>query len=213
MIGETLAKLGISQAEMLELLTLDRKPYFWIGEGIAFHSEAIFRRRVTLPRESILNAMLLDYGILLVENTTAETDVFNVTLPAGLLGTLGGLVLDLWMHGLNNMGTTQTVTWRGYLGTTSLALPADSWGASASKRWISPQFGVRSTGDPASQYAWLLLGNEATFLAEGSMSENSELERTLKVTVQFNAASVNLEVTRFMALLRYIQPVALLPEA
>lgn len=209
MKGAVLAKLGITEAEFLELASLVPTPYSWVGDQARFDPIARFQQPPIMPWPTPLWPMHISHTSLLVENTVSETDVFNETMPGGLLAGHGGFILDLDIWGLNNSGGTRTVTWKGYYGATSIATPADSWGAGTSKRWQSVRFAVLSAGTPTSQYAWLAVTPENTIFGEGSMSEDSDSEKALRVTVTFSFASVSLEVTRVLSVLRYSEPIAL----
>jgi len=137
--------------------------------------------------------MDIDFTELLISNVSTEQDLYNLVIPGGTLGTTGALMLILEAYVFNN-NATNTITLRVRLGDSVAASVADSMTASTAWRYARMVLLLKANGAVNSQLVRFGTPLESTDTILATFSEDSTFDRTLRVTSQFDAASVNLQV-------------------
>lgn len=159
-----------------------------------------------------------------INNTTAETDLLNYSVPGNTLGT--GKVLRITMYGdyLNN-NTAGSIRWRIYYGATEIYQDLGSsaitdanrrpwtfvgylWARSATNSQAGA--GFISLGFPGG--ATTGIGDIATDeiltvdpLRTDNSAEDSTASKNYRVTVVLNAASTNISIRRTYAVVELLQ--------
>jgi len=144
-----------------------------------------------------------------VSATTTETDILSMTVTGGLLGTSNAVIGEI-----NGAGDTanqfqlrnsQTVTIRLKYGSTTVAslVLTNSSGVTFEAAFARIAFGIYAAGTTSSQDGYITLQsthNSSSFSSStisvassdsGSAAEDSTANKTLAVTVQYGASSVN----------------------
>ncbi len=154
-----------------------------------------------------------------IANTVVETTAYTFSVPGGTLGTTGALKLLIQADYLNNSGVNATPTIRAKFGATTLGSTAVVWATSANRRAVFIEVDLMALGATNAQTGTLrtTIGEAGTAGAPGSaaavagqgviismhnaVAEDSTLAKSLVVTVQHDAASVNVSFILRSALL------------
>lgn len=161
-------------------------------------------------------------------NTIAETDVVNVTVPGKLMNANGSLRLHIASgYILNNTGSTRTARMRHYIGgATQYDGGAANFGATASKQyWHDSWFHMKNqAATNANRYGegrmWDPIGTPTTGVGTGSigatggrwahattagdMAIDTSADFAIRMTWELNNASVNYEVSHIGGELIYV---------
>ncbi len=155
-----------------------------------------------------------------VENTVAETSIYSFSIPAGVLGTTGGIRLSLGGDYLNNAGVNRVLTIRVKLGATIVFSRAFQIVTGADRRkWYLNLWFLNSAVGAQKWFAdWYLSpalsdalsigtsGTEGGAKGAGvaSSTEDTTSARTLDVTAEHDAAAATVSIRKEMALLELL---------
>ncbi len=160
---------------------------------------------------------------LVVSDTSNETDIYNYTIPAGLLGTTKMVRLTLGGKYKNQSGAAYAITIRVYFGSTKIyddvssthvssanerCFFLDLWLANQNANNVQKMNGYLSMSDPAGTTAGLgdIADSSISWQSNirGEAAEDSSADKILKVTIQHGIANANTIFTRDYALLELL---------
>lgn len=180
-------------------------------EDAGQHDVAVTLTAADLGAQSILDRT----GVLNdIVNVNTEQTLYEVTIPAGRLGTDEGLAF--WLGGdlLNNSGANRTLTVKVYYGTTLMF--SDVTGNIGANAALRPWFmqgrfaALHSTSSQmflmyfeigattANSAGWGDVAGNSLFsrLIGGTASEDSTAAKSFKITVQWSLNDANLSIKR-----------------
>lgn len=157
------------------------------------------------------NTLLRDMSAVDVDNTTAETELFSYTIPAGTLSVDNAVKLDLGGDLLSNGGGAINFTWRVYLGGTVIWRDTISIGVDVDRApwWFTLTLAAK--GSDAEQIlagfgmigfqatpttgkgSWSTSANE-TPIWNGSIAVDCSVDQDFTVSVEMGTAHANGEV-------------------
>lgn len=146
-----------------------------------------------------------------VLNTTTETDLMNVTIPGGTLGTTGALKAKLYISILNESNPAATLTVKVYYGTTVIAtddLAIGDTGAGAVGNYGYIDAIVVANGATNAQDGSFTLQTERRSIGSGAglriwgtqngtAAEDSTADKAFKVSVTWSGAATNRSVIMY----------------
>lgn len=146
-----------------------------------------------------------------VSNTSSETTLHSFTLPGNTLGSDGMIEFQMYLGLANNIGSNKTVTFNLVYATTNIGTVTTGLNNTFSPTYALSGM-IKAVGATNSQKGVLFVNgqhdtNTVTAGGAGTSAVDSTANQTLKLTVQFNAASASLSATVYSVRWRYVDTV------
>lgn len=142
-----------------------------------------------------------------VVNTSAETDVYSITLPGGTLGTNKTVIMEVEAWLLQNTGASRTMQFRVYYGSSSAAAAVDTIATNTVWRYARLTYVLSADGATNDQKARFGTFFEQTDTIMADFAVDSTSSQTMKITVDFDAASTNLILRSVLKTVRVMENV------
>lgn len=173
------------------------------------------RAVIVPPAVTVLNRNLATVDVV---NTALETSIYSFTIPAGELGTTGGVLLILSGTYLNNTAAASSITIRVKLGATTV-MTSNAWStgtATLRHKW-SWMFWFMNNGSTISQKWGALLATPVTGVtnalaigadndrigtADAISAEETALDRVFDITIQHATANSLISLKKEIAILQ-----------
>lgn len=149
-----------------------------------------------------------------VGNTAAETDTWSTTVPANTLGSNGLIRISGYAKHLNNAGAARTLTIKLYYGSNSATLLSDSFGSTASERYLIFDVFMKATATNAQRVSGTVSTSAAaaagalgsptvTAYQNTTLATDNTSAQTLKMTLTHSAASASVTTTIYDVVVQY----------